>query len=285
VARIVAGGRPVVLTHGNGPIVGNILLRNELAKAVIAPMPLFVCGADSQGGIGFMMQQVLANEFAAIGVKRTAASVVTQVVVDPSDPAFENPVKPIGPFFSAVDAHLIQKSKGWTMREDSGRGWRRVVPSPEPREIVELPAIRALLAAGIVVIAVGGGGIPVVRDAAGRLHGVEAVVDKDRSAVLLALSLGAESLVLLTGVPEVRLRFGEPDESPIGAASAEEMARYLAAGEFPPGSMGPKIEAALRFLESGGSTVLITSPESLEAALAGRAGTRITREGAPAHRS
>lgn len=282
IARIIATGRPVILTHGNGPIVGNILLRNEAARTVVPPMPLYICGADSQGGIGFMMQQVLRNELARLGAERPVATVVTQVVVDADDPAFLAPTKPIGPFFSASDAHLMRLRMGWVMVEDSGRGFRRVVASPEPREIVELPVLRTLLGAGLSVIAVGGGGIPVVRDAAGALHGIEAVVDKDRSAVLLARELSASALVFLTGVSEVRHHYGEPDETPIHQASLAEIKSELAKGEYAAGSMGPKIEAAIRFLSQGGETVLITNPEGLEGALAGKDGTRITASGAPA---
>jgi carbamate kinase len=282
IARIIAAGHDVVLTHGNGPIVGNILLRNEAARSVVPAMPLFICGADSQGGIGFMMQQVLGNELAALGLKRSVATVVTQVLVDAADPAFREPTKPIGPFFSASDAHLLRVRLGWSMTEDSGRGFRRVAPSPAPREIIELPAIRALLAVGVTVIAVGGGGIPVMRDASGTLRGVEAVVDKDRSAVLLARELGAEALVFLTAVPAVLHHYGEPDEAPIHRISVAEVAREMANGEFAAGSMGPKIEAAIQFLSDGGEMVLITNPENLEAALEGKAGTRITRSGAPA---
>jgi carbamate kinase len=278
-ARLVSGGRQVVVTHGNGPIVGNILIRNEMAKGVIPPMPLHICGADSQGGIGFMLQQVLGNELARLGVARPVVSVVTQVVVDPEDPAFLDSTKPIGPFFSWSDAARLARARGWVMREDSGRGFRRVVPSPEPRAIVEIEAIRTLVDAGAIVIAAGGGGIPVARGPDGTLHGVEAVIDKDRTAALLARALGSPTFVILTEVPEVYVRFGEPDAAPIRAASAAEMERHLAAGEFPEGSMGPKIEAAIRFLEDGGEQVLVTNPESLEAALAGRAGTRITRAG------
>jgi len=278
-ARLIAAGRQVVITHGNGPIVGNILIRNELAKGVIPPMPLHICGADSQGGIGFMLQQVLGNGLARLGVPRTVVSVVTQVVVDPEDPAFLDSTKPIGPFFSWSDAARLARARGWVMREDSGRGFRRVVPSPEPRAIVEIEAIRLLVDAGAIVIAAGGGGIPVARAADGTLRGVEAVIDKDRTAALLARALGSPTFVILTEVPEVHLRFGEPDATPIRAASAAEMARHLAAGEFPSGSMGPKVEAAIRFLEQGGEEVLITNPESLEAGLAGRAGTRVTRAG------
>lgn len=281
VAKVIAGGAEVVLSHGNGPIVGNILFRNEAARAVIPPMPLDVCGADSQGGIGYMMQQVLRNELSRLGKQRAVATIVTQVVVDEKDPAFERPTKPIGPFFGPSEARALREKKGWTMVEDSGRGFRRVVASPQPRDIVELDVIRALLAEGAVVIAGGGGGIPVIRDAAGALRGVEAVVDKDRSSTLLALKLGIPTLVFLTAVPEVRTRYGEPDEAPIHDASAKEMADLLRAGEFPAGSMGPKIEAALRFLESGGELVVITDPESFGEAIAGRAGTRISKAGTP----
>ncbi len=281
VARMIGAGRRVVLTHGNGPIVGNILLRNEVARNLIPPMPLFVCGADSQGGIGFMLQQVLGNELARIGAARPVVAVVTQVVVDANDPAFLDPTKPIGPFFSWSDAARIQRAQQWVMREDSGRGYRRVVASPEPLEIVETPAIRALIESGAVVIAAGGGGIPVTRAADGSLRGIDAVVDKDRAAALLGRTLGCRAFVILTEVPEVVLHYGEPDAAPIRHASANEMRRWLAEGEFPAGSMGPKIESALHFIDGGGDEVLITSPESLEAALAGSAGTRITSAGDP----
>jgi carbamate kinase len=279
VARLVAAGRRVVITHGNGPIVGNILLRNEAAKSLIPPMPLHVCDADSQGGIGFMLQQVLGNELARIGAARPVVAVVTQTVVDPDDPAFLDPTKPIGPFFSWSDAVRLRRSQGWTMREDSGRGYRRVVASPEPREIVETAAIRTLVESGAVVIAAGGGGIPVTRGPDGALRGIDAVVDKDRAAALLGTALGCSAFVILTEVEEVFLRYGEPDAAPIRHASPSEMRQHLADGEFPAGSMGPKIESALRFLDAGGDEVLITNPESLEEAIAGRTGTRITPAG------
>jgi carbamate kinase len=229
-----------------------------------------------------MLQQVLGNELAQLGSDRVVASVVTQVVVDADDPAFRLPTKPIGPFYSWSDAGRLQRTHGWAMREDSGRGYRRVVASPEPREIVETAAIRALVAAGAVVIAAGGGGIPVTRAVDGSLRGVDAVVDKDRAAALLGTLLGCRAFVILTEVPEVFVRYGEPDAAPLGHVSAAEMAQYIAGGEFPAGSMGPKVEAALRFLDGGGEEVLITNPESLEAALAHEAGTRITLAGEPA---
>lgn len=282
VAGMIGAGRQIVLSHGNGPIVGNILLRNEAARSMIPPMPLHVCGADSQGGIGFMMQQVLDNQLRMIGVTKTVATVVTQVVVDPADPAFDNPTKPIGPFFTSAEARRLSIDHEWVMREDSGRGFRRVVASPEPQEIIEIEAIRVLVQSGVVVIAGGGGGIPVVRNEDGTLRGVDAVIDKDRSSVVLACELGARSIVFLTEVPEVRIRFGEPDEEPLERVGVGLMKRYLGDGEFPPGSMGPKIEAALRFLDQGGTTVVVTNPESLSQALEGRAGTHITNEGAPA---
>lgn len=275
VAELVAAGVPVVLSHGNGPIVGNIVIRNEAARDLIPPMPLDICGADSQGGIGYMLQQVLDNELSSRGVRKTVVSLVTQCVVDPNDPAFTNPTKPIGPFFPQSTADSIAKVKGWTMREDSGRGWRRVVPSPRPVEIVEWEAIRALVDAGIVVIAAGGGGVPVFRGETGLIQGVEAVIDKDRAAGVLALQLRARRLVVLTAVEAVSLDYGKPSERPLGRITVEEARRALAEGQFPPGSMGPKMEAAIEFVEKGGEEAMITSPDCLYAAMEGRAGTRV----------
>ena len=275
VADLIAADRPVVLSHGNGPIVGNIVVRNEAARDRIPPMPLDVCGADSQGGIGYMIQQVLRNELAARGVRRTVVSLVTQCVVNGDDPAFSRPTKPIGPFYSGEEAAQLAREKGWAMIEDSGRGHRRVVPSPRPVEIVEWEAIRALSRAGIVVIAAGGGGVPVVRNPDGSLTGVEAVIDKDRASAVLAEQLEAEQLVVLTQVDRVALDFGQPGERPLDRLTTEEARRHLADGQFPPGSMGPKIEAVVEVLERGGHEAIITSPDRLGAAVAGRAGTRL----------
>ena len=265
----------VVLSHGNGPVVGNIVIRNEAARDQIAPMPLFICGADSQGGIGFMIQNALQNELHLIGDHRPVATVVTQVEVDREDPAFEDPSKPIGPFYRADEARRMEIEKGWTLKEDAGRGWRRVVPSPAPRRIVEIETIRLLVESGVLVVAAGGGGIPVRRNERGLLKGVDAVVDKDLSSALLALELGATHLIFVTSVERVAISFGRPGQRDLEDIGLEELNRHIAAGEFPAGSMGPKMEAARRFLENGGRQVLVCTPEDLGDALAGRAGTRI----------
>jgi carbamate kinase len=277
VADLVASGTPVVLSHGNGPIVGNIVIRNEAARDLIPPMPLDVCGADSQGGIGYMLQQVLGNALQERGVDKTVVSLVTQCVVDPRDPAFARPTKPIGPFFPRGTAESITRRMGWTMTEDSGRGFRRVVPSPKPVEIVEWEAIERLVHGGVVVIAAGGGGVPVVREG-GAMRGVEAVIDKDHAAAVLARQLKAERLAILTAVSEVALDFGKPTQRGLARLTPAEARAHLAAGQFPPGSMGPKMEAAIAFVEGGGAESIITSPESLRAAIEGRAGTRIVAD-------
>jgi carbamate kinase len=275
IARLVAEGVAVVLSHGNGPIVGNILIRNEAARDQIPPMPLDVCGADSQGGIGYMMQQVLQNELHRAGAGRTVATVVTQVIVDERDPAFRRPVKPIGPFYSEERARTLAKEKGWTVVEDSGRGHRRVVASPKPLEIVEIAAIRKLVEDGVIVIAAGGGGIPVSRQWDGALHGVEAVIDKDLASSLLARLLGFDALVIVTAVEQVALHFGKPEQRWLSRVTASELERYTAEGHFPPGSMGRKIQAAIEFVRGGGREVVITSPGRVREALEGTAGTRI----------
>jgi carbamate kinase len=275
IARLVEDGVEVVLSHGNGPIVGNILIRNEAVREQIPPMPLDVCGADSQGGIGYMMQQILQNELRRIGLERPVATLVTQIVVSERDPAFRRPTKPIGPFYNEEKARQLAREKGWTVVEDAGRGWRRVVPSPVPLEIVEIEAIRRLLKAGAVVIAAGGGGIPVTRQWDGSLHGVEAVIDKDLASSLLARMLGFEVLVIITGVERVALHFGTPTQRDLDRATPDELERYLEEGHFPPGSMGPKIRAAIEFVRAGGKEVIVTTPERIREALAGETGTHI----------
>ena len=274
VAEQVAQGVAVVLTHGNGPIIGNILLRNEAMAGTIPPMPLDVCGADSQGGIGYMIQQSLQNALHAMGVAKQVVTLVTQVEVDPGDPAFAQPTKPIGPFYSRREAERLALEKGWQMREDAGRGMRRVVPSPRPLRIVEIEAVRTLFEAGVIVNCVGGGGVPVVRRG-GRLVGIEAVIDKDHTAAVLATQLRAARLILLTAVETVMRNFGTPSQEPLHRISSEEAESLLRAGEFPPGSMAPKIRAALDFLSAGGAEVVITDPTHLSAALAGATGTHI----------
>jgi carbamate kinase len=274
-ARIVESGYQLVLTHGNGPVVGNILFRMARTANELPPMPMDICVAHSQGGMGYMLQQTLANELRQHGLARTVASIVTQVEVDGQDPGFANPTKPVGRFFSVEDAERLSREQGWRFVEDSGRGQRRVVPSPLPMRIVEMPAVEALLAADVIPIAVGGGGIPVTRDAEGRYQGVSAVIDKDLTSAMLALQLGAETLVMLTGVDRVAVDFGKPTQRAIDRMTVAEAKHHQGDGQFPPGSMGPKIDAALRYLQSGGREVIITSIECLHDALQGKAGTRI----------
>ena len=272
---VFRAGYRAVLTHGNGPVVGNILFRMALTSKSLVPMPMDVCVAHSQGGIGYMLQQSLANVLARHGIRRAVSSIVTEVEVDPDDPAFSIPTKPVGRFFSEEDAKRIAGETGWDFVEDSGRGWRRVVPSPMPLAILDAPAINALLGAGVIPIAAGGGGIPVVRAPGGGYRGVAAVVDKDLTSGLLATDVGAGALVLLTGVERVALDFGKPTQRSIDRLTAAEARKHLADGQFPPGSMGPKITAALRFIERGGPRAVITSLDKLDLALEGRAGTAI----------
>ena len=278
IAGMIRDGAEVVLSHGNGPIVGNILIRNEAARDQIPPMPLDVCGADSQGGIGYMMQQSLQNELRRAGLTdRPVVTIVTQVVVDERDPAFRRPTKPIGPFYTQDRARLLAKEKGWTIVEDAGRGYRRVVASPKPLEVVEIAAIRQIVEDGGVAIAAGGGGIPVSRQWDGSLHGVEAVIDKDLASSLLARLLGCQTLVIVTGVDRVALRYGKPDQRELERATPDELEGWMAEGHFPAGSMGPKIQAAIEFVRGGGREVVITSPERLTDALAGETGTLVSR--------
>jgi carbamate kinase len=276
IARMVARGYDVVVTHGNGPQVGNILLRAEMGSSVLPMLPLDTCGADSQGALGYMIQQVLRNELLTLGVDRCVATVVTQTVVDAGDPAFAHPSKPIGPFYTSDEAHRKEAEEGWDVVEDANRGWRRVVPSPMPRRIVEAPAIEALLDSGCIVIGVGGGGIPVVEEDGG-LKGVEAVIDKDHASRLLANDVGADLFLMSTDVDRVALNFGTPSEERLPAMTVAEATKYYDEGHFPTGSMGPKILASIAFLEAGGEEVIITNPESIELALDGKRGTRITK--------
>lgn len=276
IADMIARGYNVVVTHGNGPQVGNILLRAEMASKVLPMLPLDTCGADSQGGIGYMLQQVLGSELRKRGVDKDVVTVLTQVVVDAVDPAFKKPSKPIGPFYNEEDAKRKRDEEGWSVVEDACRGWRRVVASPMPKRIVEVEPIRALLAAGCVVIGVGGGGIPVVEEDGG-LRGVEAVIDKDHASRLLANEIGAELFVISTDVQQVALFFGTKDQVCISQMTVDEARAYYEQGHFPPGSMGPKILAAIAFLENGGHRVIITNPESLPLAVEGKTGTHMVR--------
>jgi len=278
-ADLVKEGHEVVLTHGNGPQVGNILLQNEESRHLVPPMPLDVCGAESQAQIGYLVSQALRNEFDARGLHRGVACVLTQVLVDPNDPAFANPTKPIGPYYTREDEIVVKKAKGWKMVYDQRGGWRRVVPSPRPLEVVEADEVRRLLAdgEGRVVIAAGGGGIPVVRRGE-KLVGVEAVIDKDLAAAVLARAIGWTHLVIATDVPQVALDFGKPSQKFLERPTVGEAKKHSAAGQFPAGNMGPKIEAAVDFLEHGGEHVVITDLEHLVPAVAGKAGTRIARK-------
>ena len=278
VAELIASGWDVVLTHGNGPQVGNVLLRVELARHAIYPLPLDICDADTIGGMGYMLQQVLGNALQARGITRTVITLVTQVLVDADDPAFDKPDKPIGPFYDAAKAATLRAEHGWDVVEDSGRGWRRVVPSPTPRAIIELDAVKCCAGAGMIPIAVGGGGVPVVRRD-GALLGVEAVIDKDRASAMLALALNADLLLISTGVPAIQVDFGTAEARALADVTASELRALYDSGEFPAGSMGPKVDAALQFLDGGGPLVIITDPDHLMAAVAGQAGTRIRRDG------
>jgi carbamate kinase len=278
---LVATGRQVVITHGNGPQVGYILRRSELAIGEVAPIPIDFAVGDTQGAIGHMFLLAFRNELLRRGLTHDVAALVTQVVVDANDPAFANPTKPIGSFFDEKRARALADQFGWTVAEDSGRGWRRVVASPEPINVVETPVIRTLLAAGTVVVAAGGGGVPVTVNAGGMLHRTEAVVDKDLTSALLAADIDATVLVFLTGIDRIAVGFGTPEQRWLDTVSVDEAAGLLAAGEFGTGSMAPKIDAAVRFLRAPrpdspvSRAVLITAPECLTDALAGQGGTRI----------
>lgn len=275
---LIQAGHRVAIVHGNGPQVGNIVLHEEAINTEAVPsLPLEDSGAMSQGLIGFWLQQAIHDALATRGVHdKYAVSIVTQTVVDQADPAFQNLTKPIGPFYSEEEAKKVQVERGYTVREDSGRGWRRVVPSPKPQEIVEAPVIKALVDAGVLVVSTGGGGIPVLRDASGQLSGVSAVIDKDFGAAKLADTLGADTLLILTSVDAAKVNFGQPTEQALGEVSAEELQQHIDAGQFAAGSMLPKTQAALSFVAgASGRTAIITSLEKTADAINGAAGTRI----------
>lgn len=277
IAGIIHDGWHVAIGHGNGPQVGFIMRRSELARHELHEVPLDVCDADTQGAIGYELQQNLSNQFRDLKVDRQPVSVVTQVEVDANDPAMVNPTKPIGTFMTEAEAKGRAETDGWTVREDAGRGWRRVVASPRPIRIVEERAIKTLLREDFVVITVGGGGIPVVTDENGHLVGVPAVIDKDFASSLLASLVRADVLMITTAVERVALNWGKPDQEWLSTLSLAKAKEYLAEGtHFAQGSMAPKIEACIQFLEKGGSEAIITSPECAQAALAGHAGTRLT---------
>ncbi len=275
IAGLIEAGYRVVVTHGNGPQVGFILLRSELAKSVLHQVPLESCVADTQGAIGYQVEQTLANELRQRNLNVQVATIITQVVVNQHDPAFQDPTKPIGPFYGEAEARMHEQEDGWAVREDAGRGWRRVVPSPRPLEIVEQTAIKTLLDHEILVIAVGGGGIPVVRKENGDLEGVAAVIDKDNASCLLAKNLNADTFIISTGVDKVMLNFGKPNQQALDEVSLADIKRYIGEGHFAKGSMLPKIEAAVDFIEHGGQRVIITQPHLLEDAIVGKTGTHI----------
>ena len=277
IADIVERGYEVIVAHGNGPQVGRIVIQNEVASASTPAMPFDVCGAMSQGMIGYHIQQGLSKVLRHREINKNVVTVVTQVVVDKDDPKFKAPSKPIGPFYTEEEAKAIAAEKGYTMKEDAGRGWRRVVASPLPVEIVELDAVKTLNDAGFVVVTVGGGGIPVVRNEAGDLEGVAAVIDKDLASEKLARDMDADALVILTAVEKVSINFKKPDQKDLDRMSAAEAKQYIKEGHFAPGSMLPKIEAALNFVESKpGRIAIITSLDKAVDAIEGRAGTTIT---------
>ncbi len=275
IVGMIDAGWNVVVTHGNGPQVGFILRRSEISINEVPPVPMDYAGADIQGAVGWMFVRALRNEFRRRRMQRQAVAVVTQTVVDRGDPAFADPSKPIGSHMDEARAKRLAKKYQWTVREDAGRGWRRVVPSPKPQAIIETEAIRHMAGAGYVVVACGGGGIPVVEDASGDLQGVEAVIDKDLASSLLARSLGAQALVLPTGVEKVALDFNKPSQRWVNAMTLAEARRHYAADQFDKGSMGPKIAALIDFIGAGGSLGLITNAPNLARGLRGETGTRI----------
>ena len=275
IAALVAAGYRVVITHGNGPQVGFILLRSDLARNVLHQVPLDSCVADTQGALGYQIGQTLSNELRRQGIQKPIATVVTQVLVDQHDQAFSNPTKPIGSFYSEEEARKHRADSGWTLKEDAGRGWRRVVASPKPLKIIEEDTIRLLLDQDVVVIAVGGGGIPVRQNEKGELEGCAAVIDKDLASCLLAKNLKADLFIISTGVDKVAVDFKKPTQRELDRLTVAEAKKYLAEGQFPAGSMGPKIASAIDFLEHGGKEVIITQPHLLEEAIAGKNGTHL----------
>lgn len=275
IVDMIEKGWDVVITHGNGPQVGFILRRSELARHELHEVPLDYCGADTQGAIGYMFQKALYNEFLRRGIKKDVATVITQTIVNKDDPAFQNPTKPIGSFMEEAEAKTRAEAEGWTVVEDAGRGWRRVVPSPIPERIVEAPVIDTLIKAGIIVVGVGGGGIPVVEDENGKLKGIDAVIDKDFGSCLMALNIEADLFVISTAVEKVALNFNTPDVKWLDKMTVAEAKQYIKEGHFAPGSMLPKVQAIIKYLENGGKKALITDPEHIGEALDGKTGTWI----------
>jgi carbamate kinase len=274
--HIVRKGYDLIIVHGNGPQVGNLLIQMEEAVTKVPPFSLEVCDAMTEGSMGFMLERAIVNELRTRSIDKEVATVITQVVVDKDDPAFEKPTKPVGPFYTKYRGQQLAREKKWAMVEDAGRGYRKVVPSPRPIDVVSKWVIRDLVQSGRIVIAAGGGGIPVIINGNGLFQGVEAVIDKDYAAGLLAREVKVDLFIILTGVERVTINFGRPDQQPFDILTIEEAQRYLDEGQFPPGSMGPKIKAAIEYIKAGGKEVLITSAGHLKAALIHRSGTRIT---------
>ncbi len=276
VAELAANGyEKILITHGNGPQVGSAILRSEIASKFTYPLPMDICVADTQGGMGYMIQQVMTNCLRERGIKKPVATVITQVYVDAHDPAFDNPTKPVGMFYNEREAQDLMAGRGWVLKEDAGRGWRRVVPSPRPIEILEKEAIKTLFEKGHIVIAGGGGGIPIGLNRHNKYYGIEAVIDKDRSSALIANEVGAEILLIMTGVEYAYIGYGTPNQRALTNMTASEIKLHLEHGEFADGSMRPKIEACLTFLENGGKEAIITSIPNCLPALRGKTGTHI----------
>jgi carbamate kinase len=273
--HIVRKGYELIIVHGNGPQVGNLLIQMEEAVTKIPPYTLDLCNAMTEGSMGFMLERAITNELRRDSIDKEVITLVSQVLVDRNDPAFDNPTKPVGPFFTKYRAQQLAREKKWTMVEDAGRGYRKVVPSPKPIDVVAKWIIRDLVLAGRIVVAAGGGGIPVIINSRGLFEGIEAVIDKDFAASLIAREVKVDLFIILTGVERVCLNFGKPDQQEIPVMTVDEAQKYLEEGQFPPGSMGPKIQAAIDYIRAGGREVLITKASHLKAALLKRSGTRI----------
>jgi len=274
-AEIARHGYKLIVVHGNGPQVGNILIQAEEASTKIPPQSLDVCVAQTEGSIGFLLQQAIRNRLESIGIGGEVATILTEVEVDANDPAFKRPTKPIGPFFTRYRAEALERDLGWTMREDAGRGWRHVVPSPRPLRILNIKTVERMLDSATVVVAAGGGGIPVVKGRDGQWRGIEAVIDKDFASALLAAELNADLFVILTGVNKVAIDFGKPEQRSLDRMTVAEAEKHLADGQFPPGSMGPKVQSAIQFVKATNKQVLITDVDVLREALEGREGTLV----------
>jgi len=273
--HVVKKGYDLIIVHGNGPQVGNLLIQMEEAITKIPPFSLEICDAMTEGSMGFMLEKAVINELRKNSLDKEVATLITQVIVDRNDPAFENPTKPIGPFYSKYRAQMLVKEKKWDMMEDAGRGFRKVVPSPRPIDVVPKRILHDLVHSGNIVIAAGGGGIPIIINGRGFFQGVEAVIDKDYAASLIAREVKADLFVILTNVERVKLNFGTPEEEPLQVMDVKEAQQHLDDGQFPPGSMGPKIRSAIEYIQNGGQEVLITSASHLKAALINRSGTKI----------